>query len=295
VVAMSSAETPSCGVRRGACRGASSRRRGGRRPCSAGAHPAGAHGGVQGVHPGSRCAAGWQRGSGHRHGRAGGGHVRAASVGAAEGDAAVRMSTAPGRLQDMLGSAQRRLAKAHSARPRTGVQPEARKQQGAVRACHQDQGESASMMPRGPPKPAAAPRAPPKGKRRRPTRVLPDQLSSFGRRMQASPSAAAASDASPPPLVRSPATLELQHRGYVLLKKVLTGARCRVLRSAAARENYSPSHDSGPIFNGTSAGQRFHARGESWAPGAERDLEILFMHAGVMIVFMHAGILFPND
>ena len=73
--------------------------------------------------------------------------------------------------------------------------------------------------------------------------------------------------------MRTPAALELQQQGYVVLKNELTKGRCRALLSAAQRESYALSQSSGPIFNGSSKGKRYHARGESWAPGAERDLE----------------------
>eukprot|EP00966_Prymnesium_polylepis_P264438 6109343-Prymnesium_polylepis.3 len=79
------------------------------------------------------------------------------------------------------------------------------------------------------------------------------------------------------PIVRTPAALELQQQGYVVLKNELTKGRCRhrALRSAAQSVRATPlhSHSSGPIFNGLAKGKRYHARDDSWAPGAERDLE----------------------
>ena len=106
-------------------------------------------------------------------------------------------------------------------------------------------------------------------------RSLSDDLGVLGQRKAAGSSAAAARSASPPPIVRTPAALELQHQqqGYVVLKNELTKGHCRALRSAAERESYAPSHSSGPIFNGSAKGKRYHTRDDSWAPGAGRDLE----------------------
>ena len=63
---------------------------------------------------------------------------------------------------------------------------------------------------------------------------------------------------------------ELHSKGWTILCSQFGSRRCCSLRAAASREKFTA------IFNGEAEGQehrRFHARGDSWAPSVERDIE----------------------
>ena len=66
----------------------------------------------------------------------------------------------------------------------------------------------------------------------------------------------------------------------MLLKHHISLQRCRQLHAAASREGFTES-----IFNGEEYGEkpkRFHARGDSWAPVAERDLTKVLANHGLL-------------
>ena len=74
---------------------------------------------------------------------------------------------------------------------------------------------------------------------------------------------------------------KLHDQGYAVLHKAFGLHRCRQLLKAVAREDYS----GGAIFNGEAVGaepRRFHARGESWAPSVERELERALQTHGLL-------------
>ena len=84
------------------------------------------------------------------------------------------------------------------------------------------------------------------------------------------------------------AFVELHTTGFTVLRGAFTSRRCKQLRAAAARENYS----SKAIFNGQASGeapQRFAARSDSWAGSAERDLERELDRHGVLPRGGHGG------